>query len=142
MQNQTIPPPATPIQPPHLPALKTCRADGGGAHKLSKFDDSMKFLQLLLVLVILCIVHQTCAALRGSDEARVLENEADQSKMDANQSKMGADQSKMGAKDMSEGDDMVLRHLEELSTYNRALEEELAAYGGWDQRYLEEVSDP
>ena len=95
---------------------------------MSKFDDSMKFLQLLLVLVILCIVHQTCAALRGSDEARVLENEADQSKMDA--------------KDMSEGDDMVLRHLEELSTYNRALEEELAAYGGWNQRYLEEVSDP
>ena len=101
---------------------------------MSKFDDSMKFLQLLLVLVILCIVHQTCAALRGSDEARVLENEADQSEMDA--------KDKMDAKDMSEGDDMALRHLEELSIYNRALEEELAAYGGWDQRYLEEVSDP
>ena len=100
---------------------------------MSKFDYSMKFLQLLLVLVILCIVHQSCAALRGSDEARVLESEVDQSMEDA--------KDKMDAKDMSEGDSMALRHLEELSAYNRALEEELAVYGGWNQRYLEEVSD-
>ena len=92
----------------------------------------MKFLQLIFVLAILCIMHQTCAALRGSSEERPLEDEADKAKSEA--------EAINKIKEMSDDSSTALRHLEELSTYTRALEEELAAYGGLDQRFLEEVS--
>lgn len=92
----------------------------------------MKFLQLLFVLVILCIMQHTCAALRGSSEESSLENKPNESKSEA--------KLKDKVRDMPKDDDMALRHLEELSTYTRALEEELTAYRGLDQRFLEEVS--
>lgn len=93
----------------------------------------MKFLQLLFVLAILCIMQQTCAALRGSSEERLHEDKTGKSKPEA--------KLKDKVRDMPKDDDMALRHLEELSVYTRALEEELTAYRGLDQRYLEEVSD-